>query len=216
MIHSLTEENYLKAMFHLTNMGGDVSTKDLADHLQIKMPTVTSMLKKLASKGLIEYQSYKPARLTDKGRLEAVLIIRKHRLTEMFLVDKMGFGWEEVHEIAEQIEHVHAPAFFNKMDELLGHPSVDPHGSAIPDENGNFLQRKLLKLNEKREGQIFKLEAVTHSEEDLLNYLNKRELALGTELTIESIEPFDKSVTVSYKGRTEVLSKQVSDRLLGI
>jgi DtxR family Mn-dependent transcriptional regulator len=134
----------------------------------------------------------------------------------MFLVDKMGFGWEEVHEIAEQIEHVHAPAFFNKMDELLGHPSVDPHGSAIPDENGNFLQRKLLKLNEKREGQIFKLEAVTHSEEDLLNYLNKRELALGTELTIESIEPFDKSVTVSYKGRTEVLSKQVSDRLLGI
>ena len=137
-MNSLTEENYLKALFNLSQEDGEVSVNELSKHLQIKMPTVTSMMKKLGEKKLVNYESYKPLKLTEKGRREAGLIIRKHRLTEMFLVEQMSFGWEQVHEIAEQIEHIHSPEFFEKMDELLGYPKFDPHGSPIPDKTGQM------------------------------------------------------------------------------
>ena len=117
-MNSYTEENYLKAIFNLSSEKGEVSANELSKHLGIKMPTVNSMMKKLAEKKLVLYESYKPLRLSEKGKKEAGLIIRKHRLTEMFLVQKMGFGWEEVHEIAEQIEHLHSPVFFEKMDAM--------------------------------------------------------------------------------------------------
>src|SRR5579864_5819241 len=132
---SLTEENYLKALFNLASDAGEVNVNELSKQLDIKMPTVTSMMKKLAEKELVHYESYKPLKLSEKGKKEAGLIIRKHRLTEMFLVEKMGFGWEEVHEIAEQVEHIQSVGFFTKMDELLGFPGIDPHGSPIPDKN---------------------------------------------------------------------------------
>src|SRR5882672_396420 len=119
-MNSQTEENYLKALFNLANEKGETSVNELSRLLGIKMPTVTSMMKKLAEKKLVHYESYKPLRLTEKGKKEAALVIRKHRLTEMFLVEKMGFGWEEVHDIAEQVEHIRSAAFFDKMDELLG------------------------------------------------------------------------------------------------
>ena len=118
-MNSLVEENYLKALFNLSIENGQVNVNDLSQRLEIKMPTVTSMMKKLAGKGLVHYESYKPLRLTEQGKIEAALIIRKHRLTEMFLVEKMGFGWEQVHDIAEQIEHIHSDLFFAKIDELL-------------------------------------------------------------------------------------------------
>jgi DtxR family Mn-dependent transcriptional regulator len=120
MSNSLTEENYLKALYNIANEAGEVNVAELSKSLDIKMPTVTSMMKKLAKKNLVHYESYKPLRLTEKGKKEAGLIIRKHRLTEMFLVDKMKMGWEDVHDIAEQIEHIQSPVFFEKMDELLG------------------------------------------------------------------------------------------------
>src|SRR5690625_6176693 len=129
---SLTEENYLKAMFNLSQVTGEVFVNDLSKELDIKMPSVTSMVKRLASKDLVNYQSYKPLTLTEKGEKLALSIIRKHRMTEMFLVEKMGFGWEEVHEVAEQIEHIHSPKFFAKIDEMLGYPSVDLNDSPIP------------------------------------------------------------------------------------
>src|SRR5690606_2976618 len=122
--NSQTVENYLKAMFNLSEKNGEVSVNDLSKVLQIKMPTVNNMVKKLAAKGLVNYQIYKPVSLTKEGENAALLIIRKHRLTEMFLVEKMGFGWEEVHEVAEQIEHIHSPKFFAKMDEILDYPQV--------------------------------------------------------------------------------------------
>ncbi|MBR9859167.1 metal-dependent transcriptional regulator [bacterium] len=212
---SFTEENYLKSVFHLSNVSSEVSVKDVSADLGIKMPTVTSMMKKLAAKGLVEYQSYKPVKLTPRGQTEAALVIRKHRLTEMFLVEHMGFGWEEVHEIAEQIEHVKAPALFNRMDEIMGHPKVDPHGSPIPDRHGKIMSRKLRKLSELSEGDTFTIEAVTNSEDDFLNYLNQRDLSLGTVLQVVFIEPFDFSITVRYKDKETILSKTVSDRLLG-
>ncbi len=214
-MHSLTEENYLKALFNLANEKGEVSVNDLSRHLEIKMPTVNSMMKKLAEKKLVHYESYKPLKLSEKGKKAAALIIRKHRLTEMFLVEKMGFGWEQVHEIAEQIEHIHSPEFFEKMDELLAYPKIDPHGSPIPDKEGRIEWVSYTKLSECQAGQEVKLAAVTHSSEEFLKFLNSRELRLGLKLKIKSVETFDGSMIVNYGRKTsETLSKMVCDRLL--
>ncbi|HEY5369561.1 MAG TPA: metal-dependent transcriptional regulator, partial [Hanamia sp.] len=147
-MNSLTEENYLKALFNIANKDGEVNVAELSKTLDIKMPTVTSMMKKLSKKKLVHYESYKPLRLTEKGKKEAGLIIRKHRLTEMFLVDKMHLGWEDVHDIAEQIEHIQSRVFFEKMDELLGYPKVDPHGSPIPDVKGKVVWKDYNKLSD--------------------------------------------------------------------
>lgn len=214
-MHSHTEENYLKALFNLANSKGEVSVNDLSKHLVIKMPTVNSMVKKLADKKLVYYESYKPLRLTEKGKKEAGLIIRKHRLTEMFLVQKMGFGWEQVHEIAEQIEHLQSPLFFEKIDEMLGYPTVDPHGSPIPDKTGKFDWIHYEKLSDCKPGDTVKLAAVIHTTEKFLKFLNSRELHLGLKLKIKTIESFDGSMVVSYnKKNAESLSLTVSERLL--
>ena len=212
---SLTEENYVKALFNLSNESGEVNVNELSKWLQIKMPTVTSMMKKLAEKKLVHYESYKPLRLTEKGKKEAALIIRKHRLTEMFLVEKMGFGWENVHEIAEQVEHIHSPDFFEKMDELLGFPKMDPHGSPIPDKQGKMVWREYNKLSECKIGETVKLSAVIHTTSDFLKFLNSREMRLGLKIKIKSIEPFDQTMVVSYgKRSTETLSHAACERLL--
>lgn len=214
-MNSQTEENYLKAMYSLTNGKGEVNVNDLSKHLAIKMPTVTSMMKKLSAKKMVHYESYKPLRLTEKGRKEAALIIRKHRLTEMFLVEKMGFGWEQVHEIAEQIEHIQSPEFFAKMDELLGHPKLDPHGSPIPDKNGKMVWVAYNKLSECKAGDTLKLSAVINTSADFLKFLNSRELSLGLKMKVKSVESFDGSMVVSYGKRTsETLSQTVCERLL--
>jgi DtxR family transcriptional regulator, Mn-dependent transcriptional regulator len=214
-MHSYTEENYLKALFNLANDKGEVSANELSKRLAIKMPTVNSMMKKLAEKKLVHYESYKPLRLTEKGKKEAGLIIRKHRLTEMFLVQNMGFGWEEVHEIAEQIEHLHAPNFFEKMDALLGYPKIDPHGSPIPDKTGKMEWIHYEKLSSCKAGDTVKLAAVIHTTDDFLKFLNIRELQLGLKIKIKAIEKFDGSMVVSYNKRTaEMLSHTVCERLL--
>jgi DtxR family transcriptional regulator, Mn-dependent transcriptional regulator len=214
-MYSLTEENYLKALFNISNGSGEVNVAELSKTLDIKMPTVTSMMKKLSEKKLVHYESYKPLRLTEKGRKEAGLIIRKHRLTEMFLVDKMKMGWEDVHDIAEQIEHIQSPVFFDKMDELLGYPKVDPHGSPIPDKNGKIVWIEYNKLSDCKVGETVKLAAVINTSSDFLKFLNAREMRLGLKIKIKSIEQFDKSIIVSYgKRQTEVLSNVVCERLL--
>lgn len=210
-----TEENYLKALFNLANESGEVNVKELSLVLGTKMPTVTSMMQKLARKKLVFYETYKPPRLTDKGRKEAALIIRRHRLMEMFLVEKMGFGWEAVHQIAEQIEHIHAPAFFEKMDELLGYPKIDPHGSPIPDRNGKVQLKPHSKLSDVKSGAVVKLCGIVNSSDDFLKFLNSRDLRLGVAITINEVEDFDGSMTVSYdKHKRESLSSKVCERLL--
>ncbi|GAA0886949.1 MULTISPECIES: metal-dependent transcriptional regulator [Sphingobacterium] len=212
---SQTEENYLKALYNLTYLKGDANVNEISKRLDIKMPTVNSMMKKLADKGFVHYESYKPLRLTEEGKKEAALIIRKHRLTEMYLVEKMEFAWDEVHQIAEQIEHIHSPEFFSKMDELLGYPTVDPHGSPIPDSNGVMPLENYVFLNSCKAGDIVTLMAVQPSSKELLQYLTAKNLELGTTLTIKSIEPFDASITVGYKDRPiEVLSSKVTATLL--
>ena len=214
-MNSLAEENYLKALFNLATENGEVNVTELSKRLGIKMPTVTSMMKKFADKKLVHYESYKPLRLTEKGKKEAGLVIRKHRLTEMFLVEKMNFAWEDVHDIAEQIEHIQSPHFFDKMDELLGHPKVDPHGSPIPDRNGKIVWKAYDKLSDCREGETAILAAVINTSPEFLKFLNSRKISLGIRIRIKSIEPFDRSMTVSYgKQQPETLSNLVCERLL--
>lgn len=213
-MNSLTEENYLKALYHLVNENDEVSVNDLSRQLNIKMPSVNSMIKKFAEKKWVKYESYKPIKLTESGKKEASLIVRKHRLTEMFLVEKMGFGWENVHEIAEQLEHIHSEIFFDKMDEILNHPKIDPHGEPIPDKDGNVIQPDLKKLSKCKENETVELASVTTSSEEFLNFLNKRNLGLGTRIKILQKEDFDQSMKVFYNNREENFSKTVCERLL--
>jgi len=213
--NSFTEENYLKTLYILASGRGEVNVNELSKELGIKMPTVTSMMKKLAEKKFVLYESYKPLRLTEKGKKEAGLIIRKHRLTEMFLVEKMNFGWEEVHDIAEQIEHIRSPEFFEKMDELLGYPKMDPHGSPIPDRNGKMTWKTYDKLSDCKAGETVRLSAVINTSSEFLRFLNSRDMHLGLKMKIRSVEAFDKSMVLSYgKRNSEQVSQQVSERLL--
>ena len=214
-MYSQAEENYLKSLYTLTSQKGDVSISELSKMLKVSLPTANSMVKNLKNSGLVRYEKYKPISLTGKGKREAALVLRKHRLTEMFLVTKMGFGWEEVHEIAEQLEHIHSIIFFNRMDELLGYPKFDPHGSPIPDKNGKISYIQFIKLSDCKVGETVKLIALAQSSNDFLKFLNYRELSLGTILEIKSVENFDSSMTVGYNDHaSEVFSQTVCERLL--
>ena len=212
---SHTEENYLKSMLALSNSSRGVNVSELSVLLKVSLPTVNSMVKNLKKQGLVNYEKYKPIALTGKGKKAAALVLRKHRLTEMFLVDKMGFGWEEVHDIAEQVEHIDSALFFERMDELLGFPKFDPHGSPIPDKNGKISGEYKLRLSDCKSGDHVKLAALSHDSSSFLKFLDNNELTLGTELHILSVEPFDNSVIVSYKKHTsKMFSKVVCERLL--
>lgn len=212
---STTEENYLKALYNLANAAGEVSISELAQNLQVSLPTVNSMVKTLQKGGWVIYEKYKPVVLTPQGKKTAALVIRKHRLTEMFLVKKMGFGWEEVHEVAEQIEHIHAPKFFERMDEILGYPTVDPHGSPIPDAQGRMQEFSYQPLSACKVGQEVQLTALTNSSAEFLEFLNGRSLKLGLHLKIHSREAYDQSMVISYENHpAETLSEKVCERLL--
>ena len=210
-----TEENYLKALLSLADDAGRAGISELGKALGVSTPSVNSMVRKLSERGLVDYQKYQPLRLTDAGRKAAALVVRKHRLTEMYLVEVMGFGWEEVHTIAEQIEHVDSPAFFNRMDQLMGHPTVDPHGSPIPAADGSIATTVQRRLGECKVGETVTITGLDHSSNDFLHYLNARSLSLHTELTILAREEYDGSLTVAYVNHTgEVLSRVVASKLL--
>lgn len=214
IMKSLNEENYLKAIFHLIDKDDTFTVNELSKMLNIKMPSVNSMMKKFSQKNWVIYESYKPIKVTALGKKEATHVVRKHRLTEMFLVEKMGFGWEVVHEIAEQLEHIHSEIFFDKMDELLNYPKVDPHGEPIPDKQGNIIQQNLTKLSECKAGETVILSAVIDSSDEFLTYLNHRNLSLNSELKILEVEKFDQSMKIEFSGKTETLSEMVCDKIL--
>lgn len=210
-----TVENYLKALHMLANEKDQINVSDLSEILQVSTPTANSMAKKLHQSGLIIYEKYRPLVLTDKGKLEAAKVIRKHRLTEMFLVEKMGFGWEEVHEIAEQIEHIQSREFFDRMDILLGNPSTDPHGSPIPDKDGHMAEKDYKRLSQCQKGDAVVLVALAFSSSEFLQYLNEKELKLGLTLEVLHKEDFDGSTTIKYENNPSVtLSKMVAEILL--
>lgn len=211
---SLTEENYLKAIFHLMNAENTVTINELSKFLNVKMPSVNNMMKKFAEKGWVIYESYKPLKITDSGKKQAALVVRKHRLTEMFLVEKMNFGWENVHEIAEQLEHIHSETFFDKMDELLNYPKYDPHGEPIPDKEGNIIAQDLKKLSSCEVGEQSIFTAVTITDDDFLSFLNEKKLVLGKEIKVLNIEKFDKTMLIKVQSEEIVLSKMVCDKIL--
>lgn len=211
---TLTEENYLKALFHLVDNEGKVTINELSKFLNVKMPSVNNMMKKFADKKWVIYETYKPLIVTENGRREAALVVRKHRLTEMFLVKKMNFGWENVHEIAEQLEHVHSQVFFDKMDEILDYPKFDPHGEPIPDKDGNIISQDLQKLSSCEPGEDVVFASVTLSDDAFLNYLNDRKLLLNTKVKILKVESFDKSMAIEIDGKTEILSKKATEKIL--
>ena len=212
---SPTAENYLKALLALGGADGEVSVTALAEALEVSKPTASAMAKSLAERGLLRRERYRPLALTPAGRRAAAQVVRKHRLTEMFLVERMGFGWEEVHPIAEQVEHVDSPRFFARMDELMGHPTHDPHGSPIPTPDGSLppgaAQRPLTEVSV---GERVRLSAVTAETDALLALLTGKGVALGTAFELLEREPFDGSVRVRYAGREEVLSASVGRCLL--
>lgn len=211
---SLSEENYLKAIFHLADKENTVTINEISKFLDVKMPSVNNMMKKFAEKNWVRYESYKPLKITDSGKKQAALVVRKHRLTEMFLVEKMNFGWENVHEIAEQLEHIHSETFFDKLDEILNFPKYDPHGEPIPDKDGNIIAQDLKKLSECEKHQKVIFTSVTISDDDFLTYLNIKNLELGKEIEVLDIEIFDKSMTVKIDKTPTVLSKIVCDKIL--
>ncbi|MFT4772687.1 MAG: DtxR family Mn-dependent transcriptional regulator [Cryomorphaceae bacterium] len=212
---SPTEENYLKALFSLANEKNEVSVSDLSQALNVSNPTTNSMVKRLSEKEWVDYKKYRPIRITLKGMELAASIIRKHRLTEMYLVEKMGFGWEEVHEIAEQIEHIHSPGFFNRMDEILGSPITDPHGSPIPDKNGKIHEHNYSPLSSMREGQRVVIKGLNDSSKEFLEFLNSKEIELGSLIEIYKVENFDKTMEIGHsENKRIVLSAEATKRLL--
>lgn len=214
-MNSQTKENYLKAMFYLAEENGEISLSALSQALNVSTPTANSMVKKLQKQNWVIYEKYKPLVLTDDGRKIAALIIRKHRLTEMFLVERMGFGWEEVHDIAEQMEHLDSELLFDRMNEMLGYPKVDPHGSPIPDKEGNIPEVSYVKLSSVDAGKRVRLIALGHSSKAFLVFLNTKKLKLGIEIQVEAIESFDKSMTVSFAETKSIMfSREVCEKLL--
>jgi len=211
---SLTEENYIKSIYALSQATGEVFVSELAKKLEVKLPTVNSMIKKLASKKMVAYAPYQGIKLTEKGKREALGIIRKHRLAELFLVKVMGLGWEEVHDIAEQLEHVNSERFYNRMDELLNYPKADPHGEPIPDTHGKLPIEKSTPLSKVSEGKKVKIIAVTVDEKSFLDHLNAKGLQIDDTIIIVKRELFDGSVTILKSKKEITLSHQVSENIL--
>lgn len=213
---SLAEENYLKAIYKLhEKKGAMVSTSALAETLGINAASVTDFIKKMAAKKLISYQKSKGVTLTEKGRMIALTIIRRHRLWEVWLVNNLEFKWDEVHEIAEQLEHVISDELVRKLDKHLGYPKADPHGDLIPDEKGQFAKNSSKPLIDCVKGDKLKFTGVTEHSNSFLQYLTKSNIRLGDEIMVEAVEEFDNSfqVKINNKDRKH-LSKEVVKNLL--
>jgi DtxR family Mn-dependent transcriptional regulator len=211
---TLSEENYLKTIYHITSASGvEVSTNAIAEKMETKASSVTDMLKKLAEKELIDYKKYQGVSLTNKGNLAAKMIVRKHRLWEFFLVDKLQFPWDEVHDIAEQLEHIKSEKLINKLDDFLGNPTEDPHGDPIPDVNGKITKVEKLLLSELKVNQTGICVGVKDSSAEFLKYLNKNKIALGVTIKVNSIEDFDLSLTVNVADKELLISNKIAGNL---
>lgn len=213
---SETEENYLKAVYYLSSEDGNAaSTNAISARLSTSAASVSDMIKRLADKDLLVYEKYKGASLSSTGRAIAVRLIRKHRLWEVFLVDKLGFKWDEVHEVAEQLEHVKSPELILKLDHYLGYPKADPHGDPIPDEEGRIEKLALNNLSNFKEGDEVVLMGVSDSSVDFLQYLNQQGLHLGLSLRLGKKFPFDQSQElILQKGEKVLISQLVAKSLL--
>jgi len=214
-MYSFTEENYLKAIFKLSHRdGGEASTNSIAEELQTKAASVTDMLRKLAEKGLINYEKYKGVTLTAAGRHVAVSTIRKHRLWEVFLCNNLNFRWDEVHEVAEQLEHINSDLLIDRLDEFLGRPKTDPHGDPIPNKKGEFPKEIQISVTDAKPGVKYTITGASDENNAFLQYLNKLDIRLGLPFEVEELFDFDGSMTVKIAGRRSLqISKEVAQNL---
>lgn len=212
--YSTSEENYIKAIFHLQRQDGTVTTNELANELKTKPASVTDMMKKLKVKKLLNYQPYQGFRLTNDGNKVALGIIRRHRLWEYFLAEKLKFSWDEVHEVAEDLEHVSNKKLIDKLDEYLGFPRTDPHGDPIPDANGKIEMSKKICLTEMTLNTIAIVSSVSDQSSEILELLEHKKIAIGTRLEVKKKFDFDNSMEVKI-GRQPAftISKQLAENI---
>jgi DtxR family Mn-dependent transcriptional regulator len=211
---TLSEENYLKAIYHLGKQGCEgVNTNAIAEQMDTKASSVTDMIKKLAEKDLANYVKYQGVSLTKLGRMTAATVVRKHRLWEVFLVDKLNFTWDEVHDVAEQLEHIKSEKLIDELDAYLEFPTHDPHGDPIPDKNGKYTTINSKSILDIKIGSQGILTSVKDSSDMFLKYLNKNNLALGDRIKILDFEPFDDSFTIETKTKKMNISKPVAENL---
>jgi DtxR family Mn-dependent transcriptional regulator len=209
-----SEENYLKTIYHLTSMTKElISTNAIAEKMVTKASSVTDMLKKLAEKDLVNYIKYQGVSLTENGKLAAKMIVRKHRLWETFLVEKLGFSWDEVHDVAEQLEHIKSEKLINKLDDFLGKPTEDPHGDPIPDAEGRVIKIEKRLLSELERNQSGICVGVKDTSSEFLKYLDKQEIALGSKIEILSKESFDLSLRIKVDSKVLTVSNKIASNL---
>ena len=211
---TLSEENYLKAIYHLeSDSKKGISTNAIAKSLETKASSVTDMIKKLSEKEVVVYKKYKGVKLTSLGKKTAANIVRKHRLWEVFLVDKLNFSWDEVHDVAEQLEHIKSSKLVEQLDAFLGFPSHDPHGDPIPDKEGNLktIDKSLLSTLLKNESGI--CIGVDDSSSEFLKFLDKKGITLGQQITVLEKEDFDDSVSIKVDDKKLSISNKIANNL---
>ncbi len=214
-MQSFTEENYLKIIYHLSQNNDEaVQTNAIAERMQTKAASVSDMIKKLAEKQLINYKKYQGVKLTITGKLAAINIIRKHRLWEVFLVEKLNFKWDEVHDIAEDLEHIRSADLIERLDEFLSFPKSDPHGDPIPDKEGNFDSIPFRKLNKLKIGDEGLIMGVSEHSPPFLRHLEKLGLTLGRKVRITEIIDFDGSVELTVDQKKIIVSREVAKHIL--
>lgn len=214
-MQSFTEENYLKTIYHLSaNTDQAVQTNAIAEKMQTKAASVTDMLKKLADKQLINYKKYQGVHLTETGRLAAVNIVRKHRLWEVFLVEKLNFKWDEVHDIAEELEHINSAELVERLDEFLSYPKSDPHGDPIPDKHGAFHNIPFIKLSKLKAGDKGLIMGVSEHSSAFLKHLEKLGLTLGKAISINATTDFDGSVELILENKKISITREVAKHIL--
>lgn len=211
---TFSEENYLKSIYHLTaSLDSEVSTNAIAEMMETKASSVTDMLKKLAEKDLVNYKKYQGVSLTEIGKLSAKMIVRKHRLWEVFLVEKLNFSWDEVHDIAEQLEHIKSEKLINKLDDFLGNPTEDPHGDPIPDAQGRIITIEKQLLSELTANQSGICVGVKDNSSDFLKYLDKQQIGLGTKIDVLTKESFDLSLKILVNNVEMAISNKIASNL---
>jgi len=213
-MNTFTEENYLKAIYHLSLSSGSASTNQIAASLNTKAASVTDMLKKLADKELINYTKYQGVTLTTAGEKIAIEIIRKHRLWEYFLVEKLNFKWDEVHDVAEELEHISSKELIDRLDDFMGNPKYDPHGDPIPDSNGKFKVHELKPVAILTVNENGIVSGVRDHSAAFLQYLEKVQLTIGKKIKVTEINDYDHSVTLQAEDKKIHISREVANNLL--
>ncbi len=212
---TISKENYLKTIFNYKiTRGENATTKKIANDLSVSNAAISDMAKKLADDGMISYEKYKGMELTAAGEKIALMVIRRHRLWELFLVKALGIGWNQVHDEAEKLEHHTSEFLIDKIDEYLGYPEFDPHGHPIPKKNGILPKSpKVILLSEAEKNVVYEFVRVDDRNSEVINYLIKVGLLLNTELTVVDKLAFDNSMTVSFDNKVLSLSKELTNSI---